>query len=206
MGRAEEASAPATLTANHEAVRLAYLGRATEALAALSPSLSDAKGPSGDQAPASGLASGLEIAVLLDERETAAHLAPMLSGLVATQSLYFLHNVARHLGGAAKLLGERAAARGHYERALEWATSIRFRPEVALTRLQLAELLLDESQVSSPRSQGARRARARGTGNQELGTREEALAHLDFAIGEFQAMKMQPALARALRHKALLTA
>jgi hypothetical protein len=36
--------------------------------------------------------------------------------------------------------------------------------------------------------------------------REEALHHLDFAIGEFGAMKMQPALERALRHKDMLTA
>ncbi len=34
----------------------------------------------------------------------------------------------------------------------------------------------------------------------------ESLAHLDFAIGELRAMKMQPALEVALRHKGLLTA
>jgi hypothetical protein len=34
----------------------------------------------------------------------------------------------------------------------------------------------------------------------------EGSPHLDFAIGEFQAMKMQPALERALRHKELLRA
>ena len=172
------------MTANHEAVRLAHLGRATEALAALSPFLSDTKGPSGDQAPASGLVLCLETAVLLDERETAAHLAPMLSGLVATQSLHFLHSVARHLGGAAALLGDQLAARGHYQRALKWANSIRFRPEVALTRLELAELLLDRS----PEEQ------------------TEAQAHLDFAIAEFREMKMQPSLERALGHKGLLKA
>jgi hypothetical protein len=35
--------------------------------------------------------------------------------------------------------------------------------------------------------------------------RSEAQAHLDFAIGEFRAMKMQPALEQALRQKDLLT-
>ena len=34
----------------------------------------------------------------------------------------------------------------------------------------------------------------------------EAQSHLDFAIEEFRAMKMQPALERALRHKGLLHA
>ena len=34
----------------------------------------------------------------------------------------------------------------------------------------------------------------------------QAMAHLDFAISEFRAMKMQPALERALRHKGILKA
>jgi hypothetical protein len=38
------------------------------------------------------------------------------------------------------------------------------------------------------------------------GVRTEALAHLDFAIEEFRAMKMLPYLERALRHKGLLRA
>ena len=58
---------------------------------------------------------------------------------------------------------------------------IRFRPEIALTRLQLAELLLDPSTSS-------------GQGN--TGQRAEALEHLDFAIAEFREMKMQPSLER----------
>ncbi len=67
---------------------------------------------------------------------------------------------------------------------MEWATAIRFRPEIALTRLGIAELLL----AGSPDE------------------RADALAHLDFAIEEFRIMKMQPALERALRHKGLLKA
>jgi hypothetical protein len=38
------------------------------------------------------------------------------------------------------------------------------------------------------------------------GERADALEHLDFAIEEFRAMKMQPALERALRHRDLLKA
>ncbi len=34
----------------------------------------------------------------------------------------------------------------------------------------------------------------------------EALEHLDFAIGEFREMKMQPSLERAFRHKEILGA
>ena len=36
--------------------------------------------------------------------------------------------------------------------------------------------------------------------------RAEAVEHLDFAIREFQDMKMQPSLERALRHRELLKA
>ena len=36
--------------------------------------------------------------------------------------------------------------------------------------------------------------------------RAEALEHLDFTIGEFRGMKMQPSMERALRHKDILKA
>jgi hypothetical protein len=36
--------------------------------------------------------------------------------------------------------------------------------------------------------------------------RDTAIEHLDFAIGEFREMKMQPSLERALRHRGLLKA
>jgi hypothetical protein len=36
--------------------------------------------------------------------------------------------------------------------------------------------------------------------------KKKALAHLDFAIKEFQDMKMQPSLERALRHKQIQNA
>ena len=75
----------------------------------------------------------------------------------------------------------RGAGRGQ---ALEAAGRIRFRPEIALTRFQLAELLLEHYPDE----------------------RAEALEHLDFAIGEFRDMKMQPSLERALRHRDILKA
>ncbi len=57
-------------------------------------------------------------------------------------------------------------------------------PELALTHLGLAEVLLEHYPDE----------------------RTEALEHLDFAIAEFQEMKMQPSLVRALRHRDILKA
>ena len=51
--------------------------------------------------------------------------------------------VSHHLGAAATLLERYDEAREHYKEAISVCTEIRFRPELALTRLQLAELLLD---------------------------------------------------------------
>jgi hypothetical protein len=97
------------------------------------------------------------------------------------------------------LLGKPDEARAYYQQALEAAGKIRFRPEIALTRLQLAELLLDEAK-NEPVGAGLKPAPTRGD------VRREAMAHLDFAIAEFRAMKMQPSLERALRHRELLRA
>lgn len=85
---------------------------------------------------------------------------------------------------AAGLLRETEKARGYYQMAIEICTQVRFRPELALTRLELAVLLLDHSPDE----------------------RATAIEHLDFAIGQLHEMKMQPALERALRHKAVLKA
>ena len=61
---------------------------------------------------------------------------------------------------------------------------MRFRPELALSRLELAELLLDHYPDE----------------------KKEALEHLDFAIKEFREMNMLPSLERAVRHKEILKA
>jgi len=98
------------------------------------------------------------------------------SGLHTTGT-YFPTCIPRHLGAAAALLGRHEEARKHYDEALKVCTEMRFRPELALTRLQLAELLLEHYPAEK-------------TG---------ALEHLDFAIKEFREMKMQPSLERALK-------
>ena len=76
---------------------------------------------------------------------------------------------------------------------------IGFRPEIALTRLGMAELLLAEAEdVGAIHESPPQRT--------EQDIRREANEHLDFAIGEFRAMKMTPSLQRALRHKEILKA
>ena len=77
-----------------------------------------------------------------------------------------------------------ADGRGYYYQALEATIKLGYRPEVALIRLGLAELLLDHYPDERP----------------------EAMEHLDFAIGEFRDMKMQPSLERALSHRDILKA
>jgi hypothetical protein len=64
--------------------------------------------------------------------------------------------------------------------ASEWAGKIRFRPELALTHLHLAQLLLKEADDE---------------------VRPQALEHLDVAIPELRDMKMQPAFECALALK-----
>jgi uncharacterized protein (DUF924 family) len=88
------------------------------------------------------------------------------------------------MGAAAALLDKPNEARKYYQEAIKASTEMKFRPELALTRLQLAELLLEHYPTE----------------------KKEALEHLDFAIKEFQDMKMQPSLERALRHKDILKA
>ena len=92
--------------------------------------------------------------------------------------------IGRHLGEAAAMVGEPQQAGVFYRQALDLGAKLRNRPESARTRLLLAELLLTHYPDQ----------------------RAEAMEHLDFSIAEFQAMKMQPSLERALKHKGLLHA
>ena len=125
----------------------------------------------------------LETAVLIEDRELCSVLAQKLAPAAFLSNAFIAYTCpARHLGAAAALLGESEKARAYYHRGLEAAGKIPFRPEIALIRLQLAELLLEHYPDERP----------------------EALEHLDFAIGEFRDMKMQPSLERALSHRDIL--
>jgi DNA-binding CsgD family transcriptional regulator len=86
-------------------------------------------------------------------------------------------SIGRLLGEACAMLGRPDDARRHLDRALAEMTAMRFRPEAALARLDLADLLLQDF----PDERGA------------------ANDYLDAAIIEFEAMRMSPALGRALR-------
>ena len=174
---------------------LAAMGRMEEARTRLREALEQYRlSVEGDSLFLGILSDLLISAVAVEDRDTMALLRGHLAGITAVCHVQATPtNVARFLGEAAALLGDREAAREDYERSLPWATKLRHRPEVALTRLQMAELSLDSGSVE------ARHA-------WPLQSREEALQHLDFAIEEFRAMKMQPALERALRHKEVLKA
>ena len=127
----------------------------------------------------------LDLAVLVGDRQTVEILYPRLAVLDnVTWVGLFGQPVHRILGDAAALLGDHGAARAHYLKSLELTGKMRFRPEIVLTRLQLAELLLEHYPDERP----------------------EALEHLDFAIGELRDMKMQPSLERALGHRDILKA
>jgi tetratricopeptide (TPR) repeat protein len=129
--------------------------------------------------------TSLEAAVLAEHRQAAELLLPRLAVTNRlTSGLWITTCAGRHMGAAAAFLGKHEEARKYYEKAIKDCTEMPFRPELALTHLQLGELLLEHY----PKE------------------RAKALEHLDFAIKEFRDMKMQPSLERALRHKEILKA
>jgi tetratricopeptide (TPR) repeat protein len=122
----------------------------------------------------------LEAAVVIGHRQAAELLLNRFTGTDAyTSGIFYPTCIPRHMGGAAALLGRYDEARQHYQEAVRICTEMRFRPELALSRLQLAELLLKQY----PKE------------------RAEALEHLNFAVSEFREMKMQPSLQRALKYQ-----
>ena len=156
----------------------AHLGPSDQAAAILRRRASEVTQLQGENISTPLLIEGLELAVLVEDRELCSDLVERLASVAFLSTAHYVQTCpARHLGAAAALLGEPDKARAYYIQALEAAGKIRFRPEIALTHLQLAELLLE----SYPDE------------------RAEALEHLEFAIAEFQEMKMQPSLERALK-------
>jgi tetratricopeptide (TPR) repeat protein len=99
-------------------------------------------GEDGDETPMPILVALLEAAVLLHEATVVKRLVEPLgvaAGLVCVDNTMTV--VARHLGTALALLGEVDQAVAYTRQAIEVAEKVRFRPELALARLQLAELL-----------------------------------------------------------------
>jgi tetratricopeptide (TPR) repeat protein len=167
---------------------MARLGRHTEATEILEQFVVRRRGigsPEDETPGTSWDAYFLQVAVLVGHRQAAELLLRRFAGSgVRTTGFFYPTCIARHLGGACALLNRPDEARKYYDEAIKVCTEMRFRPELALTRLQLAELLLEHYPNE----------------------KKEALEHLDFAISEFRDMKMQPSLERALRHKEILKA
>jgi hypothetical protein len=168
-------------------IRAYYLvcGGETEEVATILGEVADhyATEPEKTRHPFPGLVLLLETAVLAKHKRAAEILFNLL--VTAVYKTTGMHNptcVARHLGGAAALLGRHEEARKHYQEAIKVSTEMKFRPELALTRLQLAELLLEHYPEE----------------------KKEAGEHLAFCIPEFRDMKMRPWLEHALGRKEIL--
>jgi tetratricopeptide (TPR) repeat protein len=164
---------------------LAHLGRDKEVAAFLEQLVVNRPdiGSAEDETTVTEDIACLEAAVLVGHKQAAELLLSRLANCgLPIGGLYYPTSLDRHLGGAAALLGKPEEARKYYQEAFKVCTEMKFRPEIALTRLNLAELLLKHY----PKE------------------KKEALEHLDFAIKEFRDMKMQPSLERALRHKEIL--
>lgn len=120
----------------------------------------------------------LETAVLVGNHKAADSLLRRLGKCKSrTTGMFHATCIDRHMGAAATLLGRYDEARQHYQKALRISSEMRFRPEIALTRLQMAELIL----AHYPDEE------------------DQALKHLDFGIKEFRDMKMQPSLEQSLK-------
>ncbi|MBN2075553.1 MAG: protein kinase [Dehalococcoidales bacterium] len=126
----------------------------------------------------------LESAVLAKHEKATRLLLDRFSHNTLHIASMFITSAHLQLGAAAAMLERFNEARAHYNDAIENCSELRFRPDLALSHLHLAELLLDQYPEE----------------------KAEAIEHLDFAIKEFREMKMQPSLERALRRKDILKA
>jgi DNA-binding CsgD family transcriptional regulator len=161
------------------ALVLSFLGRRDDVMAIRSTfgNISSDEDWSGLQI----LAGLLELSVRWADVPSTEKLVARLESVADRLQHDYLISFGRLLGEGAILLGRPAQARDFYAQAIGICQKVRFRPELALTRLDLAELLLAHYPDEH----------------------KEALEHLAFSMSEFSAMRMQPALARAteLREK-----
>jgi serine/threonine protein kinase/tetratricopeptide (TPR) repeat protein len=143
------------------------------------------RGPSQDETSSVTDVFLLETCISLNQTKAVQFLYNRLKDCrYVTTSGFGITCTSLHLGRAAELLGLPDDALNHYKDALQVATAIHYRPEIAITRYRIARLLLKKDPEE----------------------KKPALEHLEFAINEFREMKMQPFLERALRHKEILKA
>jgi len=118
----------------------------------------------------------LELAVCTGDADAANELAERLTPVVHIATIDgCTPSVARLIASARLLQGDFDGARSHYQLALVVSQRIGYRPEVVLSHLELAELLLHHFPDE----------------------RHLARTHLHSAVSEFSALRMQPYLARA---------
>jgi len=179
VGRFQDALGIAAPTSSAlHVLALAHLGRLAEVSAHLDEHVIARPefGTAVDETAGYMDAFRLEAAVLAGHKEAAALLSQRLAPLDhVTTGIRLPTCISRHLGAAAALLGRPDDALAHYQDALGLAQAMRFRPEIALAWLGLAELLL----AAFP------------------GRQAEAAEHLKLAVPELHAMGMAPAVARA---------
>jgi ATP/maltotriose-dependent transcriptional regulator MalT len=157
----------------HRAYYLAQLGRLDEARQTL-VDLSARHFEPPDQVISFGMTTLLlETVSISEDRAHAEVLLRILSNSRRHLAKPHAVLVPRHLGRLAALLGDRERARDLYMEAISFCEAMSYRPELALTRLDLARLLLDS------------------------GEREESLSLIALASGEFEAMGMIPWLEKA---------
>ena len=118
----------------------------------------------------------LEAAVMAGHRPAVEKLLERLSGnTLSVVVLFWPTCIARQLGAATAFLDRYDEARDYYRQAINICMETGFRPELALTRLQLAELLL----------------------NHYPDGEKEALALLTSSVKDLDEMKMRPSLEHA---------
>ena len=153
------------------ALLLSWLGQCDEALKLRAgfANISD----SDDRSAVWILAYLLEVSVRCGDAATAAALVDRLAPLAdRLQTWYSIVSFGRLLGEATAALGRPEDARAFYLQGLEVCRKVRFRQEIALTCLDLAQLRVEHFYQDAERA--------------------EALSDLDFAIAEFDAMHMTP--------------
>jgi DNA-binding CsgD family transcriptional regulator len=133
-------------------------------------------GDSNDRSAVWILAYLLEVSIRCGDAVTAEALVGRLAPLAnRLQTWYSIVSFGRLLGEATAMLGQPKEAEAFYLQGLEVCRKVRFRPEIALICLDLAELRLEHFDAE----------------------RAEALSDLNFAIDDFDAMHMTPSLERA---------
>jgi hypothetical protein len=156
------------------ALGLSRLGRLEEARATAGPLIDGQL----EYRWLSGLVFRLELAVLWQERAAAEVLANLLEPVVRLAIVDgCTAPVARLVGNARLLLGDIESARSCYVLAIERCQRVRYRPELALSRLDLAELLLEHF-------------------HEEW---DVAMEHLQRAASEFETLRMlRPSIGRGV--------